>query len=389
MKATGIRVKHGTSCKLEATVQAMLPRKSFQLFYRFPTEFAKSVQVSADPFIAALLLPSMELGEPLIVDAAASSRLLGALPKIMAFYHNRDPRFKIIKVKTLEERRDTESSSNTSALFFSCGLDSFHALTKLTERNREENNLTHLIFVHGFDIKLDDASLFERSCAAARDVASYYEKELVVVTTNIREVTNGFVGWDYCCGAGIASVGLGFGNFFRKIYIASDMGPNDVMPLSVHPDLDPLWSTETTTFIHYCYGISRIEKANVLANNCMAQKHLRVCWENRNGAYNCGSCNKCVRTMLTLYLAGALSNFNFPTKLTPELVYGMNYDPHSIVISHAEEILHELQQRGDDELADALSHAIRKTSVREGWIEVLKRVKSQTQFLYRRTVRAT
>jgi len=295
MKVTDIRVKTGTNCELSATVEAMLPRKSFRLFYGFPTEFAKSVQISADPFIAALLLPSMELGEPLIVNAAASPRLLGALSKIMAFYHARDPRFKMIEVRTLEERQDTDSSPMASALFFSCGLDSFHALTKLTEQYQEKNTLTHLIFVHGFDIRLDDPSLFERSYAAVRDVASHYEKELVVVMTNIREVTDRYVGWDSCCGAGMASVALCFGSFFRNIYIASEMGPNEIMPLSVHPDLDPLWSTETTTFIHYCYGVSRIEKARSLADNPLAQEHLRVCWENRNGAYNCGRCNKCVQ----------------------------------------------------------------------------------------------
>src|SRR5208337_140935 len=146
MRATGIRVKHGTSCKLEATVQAMLPRKSFQLFYRFPTEFATSVQVSADPFIAALLLPSMELGEPLIVDAAASPRLLRALPKIMAVCHNWDPRYKIIEVRTSKERQESDFISKANALFFSGGLDSFYALTKLTEQTAKENHLSHLIF---------------------------------------------------------------------------------------------------------------------------------------------------------------------------------------------------------------------------------------------------
>jgi len=33
---------------------------------------------------------------------------------------------------------------------------------------------------------------------------------------------------------------------------------------------------------------------------------LRVCWENRGGRYNCGTCEKCLRTMAELYLAGAL-----------------------------------------------------------------------------------
>jgi len=87
--------------------------------------------------------------------------------------------------------------------------------------------------------------------------------------------------------------------------------------------------------------------------------------------------------MLALHLAGALSKFNFPTTLTPELVYSMDYDSHWIVISHLEQILHELQQRGDCQLANALSHAIRKTPGRVV-IEALKRVMLQMRLLYRK-----
>jgi len=375
MKVTDIRVKHGTNCELDATVKAKLPRKSFQLFYRFPPEFAKSVQVSADPFIAALLLPSMELGEPLIVDAPVSPRLLRALPKIMAVCHNWDPRYKIIEVRTSKERQESDFISKANALFFSGGLDSFYALTKLTEQTTKENHLSHLIFLHGFDIKLNDNMLFDRSYAAVKDIASYYGKNLVLASTNVKEITDKYVAWGNWYGAVLASVALCFNGFFGQVYIASDLGPYEAKRPS-HPDLgdklgnqgrhlDPLWSTEATHIIHCYPGISRIEKAKALANNPMAQKHLRVCWENRNGAYNCGSCSKCIRTMLPLYLAGALSKFNFPTKLTPELIKSINYGPDSNANLHREEILneivHELQRRGKHQLANALSQTTKKT----------------------------
>ena len=383
MKVTDIRVKRGTNCELDATVETMLSRKSFQLFYRFPTEFAKSEQVSADPFIAALLIPSMELGEPLFVDAAASPRLLRSLPKIMTFYHSWDTRYKIIEVRTAKEREESDSISKANALFFSGGVDSFYALTKLTEQTVERNDLSHLIFVHGFDIRLNDNVLFDQSYAAVKDVASFYGKELVLVSTNVREITDKYVSWIDCFGGVMASVALCFNGFFGRVYIASDLGPDERnMHLASHPDLDPLWSTNTTNLIHYCDGISRIEKAKTIANNSIAQKHLRVCWENRNGAYNCGSCSKCVRTMLALYLAGALSNFNFPTKLTPELVYGMGYDAYPIVISHAEYLIHELDRRGEHQLANALSQAIKKPAAERP--NALKHVIRKTRSLYKR-----
>ena len=377
MKVTDIRVKHGTSCELDATVKAMSPRKTFQLFYRFPAEFAKTVQVSADPFIAALLLPSMELGEPLIVDAPVSPRLLRALPKIMAICHNWDPRYKIIEVRTSKERPDSDSISKANALFFSGGLDSFYALTKLTEQTAEKNHLSHLIFLHGFDIKLNDNMLFDRSYVAVKEIASYYGKKLVLVSTNVKDITDKYVAWGNWYGAVLASVALCFNGFFDQVYIASDLGPYEAKRAS-HPDLgdklgnqgrhlDPLWSTQATNITHCYPGISRIEKAKTIANNPMAQKHLRVCWENRNGAYNCGSCSKCVRTMLPLHLAGALSNFDFPTILTPELIKGVDYGPDTNATLHREEILNEivneLQRRGEHQLANALSQTTKKTSL--------------------------
>jgi hypothetical protein len=359
MIVTDIQLNRAKTCELSAKVETT-PQESSELFYRLPDEFTQSVHISADPFIAALLIPSMQLGETLTVNAPASPRLLRALPKIMAFYHNWDSRYKVIEVRTSKEREERNSVSKAKALFFSGGVDSFYALTKLTEQTTDRD-LSHLIFVHGFDIKLNDNMLFDRSYAAVKDVASYYEKKLVLVSTNVREITNKHVGWNNCCGGAMASVGLCFNGLFGQVYIASDLGPDQrKMPLAIHPDLDPLWSTQTTKFIHYGDGISRAEKAKALADNPMAQKHLRVCWENRNGEYNCGRCSKCVRTMLALHLAGALSNFNFPTKLTPELVKALTYNPEPDVILHTEQILHELQRRGEHQLANALSQATKK-----------------------------
>jgi hypothetical protein len=51
---------------------------------------------------------------------------------------------------------------------------------------------------------------------------------------------------------------------------------------------------------------TRIDKVLAIARNETALKHLRVCWQNPHGAYNCGRCEKCMRTMVALKLAGVL-----------------------------------------------------------------------------------
>ena len=377
MKVTNLRLKNGRSFELTASVESpgLVRSRSFSVFYRFPSDFAGSVQISADPFIAALIVIAMRVGEPLIVDAPISQALLKALPKIKAFYHNLDPMFKMIAIKTSGRRElGITSLFPNEALFFSCGIDSFYALVKSVD-TPTMRNLTHLIFVHGFDINLSDFWRFERTRMAAEEVASHYEKKLIVVASNIREITDQYLSWAYCWPGVMASVAICLSGFFKTIYVAPDFEQNDVSPV-ISPDLDSQWSKwiETSAFAHYSYGVGRIAKAAALASNCLAQKYLRVCWENRRGAYNCGRCSKCVRTMLTLHLAGALPKFNFLTTLTPELVERTDFqldslDPSVMIIT--KRIISELRSKGESQFADSLSQAVKRTYRRRP-LEALK-----------------
>jgi hypothetical protein len=48
-----------------------------------------------------------------------------------------------------------------------------------------------------------------------------------------------------------------------------------------------------------------VEKVGAIARHQVALDWLRVCWRNPKGAYNCGRCEKCLRTMISLHAAGA------------------------------------------------------------------------------------
>ena len=104
----------------------------------------------------------------------------------------------------------------------------------------------------------------------------------------------------------LASVGLLFQARFRTILISAAHTYADLGPWGSHPLLDPLWSTELTEFVHHGAHATRVDKCRVLANSEVAMRHLRVCWENREGRYNCGECEKCLRTMVNLAAVGAL-----------------------------------------------------------------------------------
>jgi len=86
---------------------------------------------------------------------------------------------------------------------------------------------------------------------------------------------------------------------------------------------------------------------------------LRVCWQNKELAYNCGRCEKCLRTMIALHLAGALSRcrtFNRPID-----VQRVHYLRFGDSMYFWPELLAELERRPADA---ALAEAVRDSM---GW----------------------
>jgi hypothetical protein len=142
------------------------------------------------------------------------------------------------------------------------------------------------------------------------------------------------------------------------MFIAASRSYADLIPLGSHPLLDPLWSTETTEFVHDGCEATRIEKAAVIASDDIALKHLRVCWENRGGAYNCGRCEKCLRTMACLRTLGVLqrcSAFESPLNLKALADLKVKRIPRA----YLENNLEVLERSGaDPELAEALRRCL-------------------------------
>lgn len=354
-------------CRLSARVELSRSRPEFRLFYEYPLEFAECLRPGADPFIAALLLPSMRLGDTLSVEGNASKKLLSAIPSIMNLFRTFDNNLQSVEINAAGiETKEKTPTAQGSALFFSGGLDSFYSLTRLSESLGE---LSHLILVNGFDISIGDTALYNKAYAAAREVAGHFGKTLIPVSTNLRSITDRYVNWVFAFGPALASIGLSLQGLFGKVYIASDL-PNTLYPTGSRPDLDPLWSTETTTFIHHSYETLKREKGKVVAGNPLAQKYLRVCWENWHGAYNCGRCMKCVLTMLELHLAGVLPKFTvFPTELSPALVRRTRLEINSeLILYFIETETADLREIGETELANALAHALRMSKLRQRFI---------------------
>jgi hypothetical protein len=277
----------------------------------------------------------------------------------MELYHGWSKRYRVIDVEvtgthTFDQKHTSDSNV---ALFFSLGMDSFYSLLALDQKS--PGLVSHLIFVRGFDIKLHARDLFEQAYAAVKDVSQETGKELILATTNLAEFTNPLVEWHMSNSGALASIVHTLRGMFRTVYISSDLEPDVARPLGVHPDLDPLWSNEATTFIHYG-RVTRIEKARAIADYGPARNHLRVCFENRGGAYNCCTCARCITgAMLPLHLTGSLGHFKtFPLPVTPQAVRKVRLKWQPGFRRRQRVLAQELRKKGDRQLADAMQYAI-------------------------------
>lgn len=193
------------------------------------------------------------------------------------------------------------------ACFFSGGADSFHSVLQ----RREE--LTALIFVHGFDVALDDAELRATVVAGVRCAAAELGLPLVEVECDVRTLSEPLLGWDDFFGAALASVAHLLGDRFHRVYIPASVTYATLLPLGSHPMIDPLWSSERVEVVHDGADATRNEKLAAIADDAVARRWLRVCWRNPDGVYNCGRCPKCLRTMVGLRVAGVADQFTaFP-----------------------------------------------------------------------------
>jgi hypothetical protein len=306
-----------------------------------------------DTLFAMGLLPAMRMGYRLRIPGSVSARLAGSATAIQDLLGpwSEGALHRVQLECSTSPVQDPPGIGVAS--FFSGGLDSFYTLLK----HREE--ITSLILIHGFDIPLANRALWARTASAARLVADHFGKGLIEVETNFPEVIQRYVVWDLAHGAALAAVGLLLSPGLRRIYIPASMGGESVEPAGTHPDLDHLWSTEVTEFVHDGCEATRVDKAAAISQCDIALNTLRVCYENPNGAYNCGVCEKCLRTMVNLQAVGALercSTFDRPLNL--DSVALMDSD-HQCSRWHLLDNLHALEGSGaQPQLAAALRKAL-------------------------------
>lgn len=323
------------------------------------------VNDDASPFAAALLLPSMRQGSDLIIEGSLSAKLYDGMHAIMREALRWDIGCRPIRIEAATLVADPPRPQR-SASFFSGGVDSFYTYLKHKTDTAKADRIDALILVNGFDINRHNFQLWDRSVKNIRSVAAADNVELLVVRSNIQDLVEPILLWDYSHGGCLAAVGLFLRGGFHQVYIPSTHSVSEQIPWGSNLALDPHWSTEGTTFIHDGTEATRLEKVmSQIARSPLALEHLRVCFANEKGAYNCGRCDKCLRTMINLFVAGALERSGtFPHSIDPDLIAAVPTIPGEHGGIFHTENLRALRERDiAPELQQAISVSMRNAVV--------------------------
>lgn len=348
--------------------------KVHDVFFEVHKKFKDFIAIDASPFIAASLGISMVKNESLNIHESVSEHLMKNTDEIMKQIISWGDEFNRIEIVADFLKKDLVRSKMVGC-FFSGGVDSFYTFY------RNKKKIKYLIFVHGFDIDVNDLNFYK---SIERNIIKIAKKEkvrLIKVKTNIRETFEQYFDWNLSHEFAIGSVALFLSNGFKEIFASCGLPSKNTDHHYMTPELDVLWSSESMKLNHYGCDADKTSKLRLLSNYPLVMENLRVCWVNKKKDYNCCECEKCFRNMLSLYVSDSLEKCKTfdkgldlaKLKKTRIMKYNLKY-----FVS----ILKELKLKGDNsEIRFALEECIKNNESPSLGQRIYRKVRDFIRFL--------
>lgn len=352
----------GNKVIVSAEVMRRGAKKPKTIWYSFPQAFSSYLHLDGSAFLALFLLPCMRTGEDLHIDATVSPVLLDSTLQIMDLVMSWNVGFNRVKITTSSVKR-SKTRHGMPACFFSLGVDSFYTYLK---HNKGKDRIQNLIFVHGFDIDLTAKDLYHTALRRMQHIAKQEKLTVISVATNLKNITEDYLEWDWEHGGAMASIAILLGQQISTTYFAGSdswIQRQKIMPYGTHPMLDGLWSTEFTKIVHDGNEATRIQKiVKVVSRSPLALSHLRVCNQNLLGVYNCSNCEKCLRTMIDLQIADALPRSLTFAHTIPLAKLAKIHNSDFETYYYFEDSLHELERQNRyEELQAAIRSSLSRS----------------------------
>ena len=371
--------KHSDSGKVRVSATVIwenCDRAAQEVFFETTAEFGNDLAINPNSWLLACTLPAMRYGESRIaIDAPISPEIKDGLinsMKCLINWHGGGR--KVIKIEaSLETEVLYASKSPRAGALFSGGIDAL-AMVRDNHLNFAADHPRYIkdgILVYGvLQGENDYDPSFQNVVNAVSTMAEDAGIELIQVYTNayahFRDLDPDFSFWRFeYHGSFLASIAHAFAPRLSVASIASTYDFANLEPWGSHPLLDPLYSSTNLQIRHENAALSRLEKTQLVGEWDVALKNLRVCNEKESysqGNYNCGNCEKCVRTM-TAFLALDLLE-RIPTfkehSVSKEKLVNTCYLSDSYEENCYRELIEPLEQIGRHDLVEGIEHIIRR-----------------------------
>ncbi len=335
---------------------------------------SKDVELKGSPEAALTMtmLAAMKLGVNVVVSENISETFLENQYKLMEIFCEWFPPYQPIKILGNKIPAKPKPATGRVGAFFTGGVDSFYTYLK----HRDE--ITDLIFVHGYDVRLSDTLKRQTISTMGHELEHEADIRFIELETNSIRLFRDFGKWGlHAHGYGLGSAARLLSGYLDKLYIPSSFPSTELFPWASHPETDPLFSDENLSIIHDGCEASRTEKVLAIADIHFAQKHLRVCTAKIEGLYNCGRCEKCLRTMTGLYAQGQLHQFQtFPASLDPKHIKALIINDESAK-KFVQDNIRLLESKGmvDDQVCQAWKEIYRRGPLQTKWLKTKKHIK--------------
>ena len=367
-------------------------RPAQEVYFETTAQYAQDLTLNPNSWLLCSALAAMRYGETRIkIDAPISPEIKDGLTNSMRClidWHGGDRQVIPIEAPIQTEALFCDQPPRAGALF-SGGIDAL-AMVRENHLNFASNHPRYIkdgILVYGvLEGENEHDPSFQNVVNAVTTMAEDAGLELIPVYTNayahFRDLDPDFSFWRFeYHGSFLAAIAHAFAPRLSVASIASTYDFANLEPWGSHPLLDPLYSTTDLQIRHENAALSRLEKTKLVGEWDVALKQLRVCNDKasyQEGNYNCGNCEKCVRTMTAFLSLGLLEQIaTFKTNnVTKEKLVNTCYLSDSYEVNCYRELIEPLENIGRHDLVEGIEQIINRYYERDikGVIKRLDRI---------------